>query len=133
MTHNYHVMPDGTPIPGEGLPCKCIGQHGETLLADVYMCMPLSKEGILRFFTSQGWVLDAEPIREPEYVPLTLDDYNDEPVRVSGFTEVFWPLSASERGIVLDEDAGPESWARLAKAYEYRKDGVWQPMRKVKQ
>jgi len=131
--HNYHQMPDGTPIPGEGLPCKCIGQHGETLLAEVYMCMPLSKEGILRFFTSQGWVLDAEPIRGQEHVPLTVDDYDGQAVRIKWEPRIYWPYEATYMGLFLVDNPSVQTWSVLACSYEWKKDGKWQPMRKAKQ
>jgi len=130
--HNYHIMPDGTPIPGEGLPCKCIGQHGEKMRADVYVCMPFSKEGIMRFFTSQGWVLDAEPIREPEHIPLTMDDYDGQAVRIKGEPRIYWPYEATRMGIFLFDNPSVQTWSMLSCYYEWKKDGVWQPMRKVK-
>jgi hypothetical protein len=108
-----------------------VGVHGGSKIKTTLLAVDI--EDSYQFITLNGRFAEVELIREPEYVPLTVDDYNGEGVRVAGFTEVFWPLSASERGIVLNEDDGVESWERLARVYEYKKDDVWQPMRKVKQ
>jgi hypothetical protein len=144
-------MPDGTPIPPEGLKCWVWDDD----VADRVQSLVVAHRPIASFnySTPDTAYLHAEPIREPECValtmddyslrafklsqnqsvPLTMDDYHGEPVRLAGITEVFWPLSASDRGIVLNEDAGAVRWSRLADVYEYKKDGKWQPMRKVKQ
>ena len=127
MTHNYHMMPDGTPIPPEGLKCWVWDSPSDDKAQRTVVAV-----------THHGFCVDspdapwrcAEPVKEPTYVPLTMDDYHGEPIRFNN----------SRCGVALDWDSqgvrfGSRHralWEDLAETAEYYKDGEWQPMRKVK-
>ena len=137
-THNYHMMPDDTPIPPEGMKCM-VWNRGmtENEVVTIIARIPATSNSEYRFVDSdlRCW-MNAEVIRAPEYVPLTVDDYSGEIIRREDGKGGIWrPIYWDTDAVVIDKGIYPSSiigWKHLHEAFQYKKDGVWHPMRKAK-
>ena len=128
--HNYHQMPDGTVIPPEGVPCVSWVRIGEIKTRTTLVAY--NKNDVDPYVTLAGYFTDVELVRKPEYVPLTGDDYSGELLRHTENTRrTLCPACWDNYGILsLWDNRTLIPWEYLAEHYEYKKDGVWQPMRK---
>lgn len=96
------VMPDGTPIPDEGLLCKVWDSDGGTFGEYFVIAYVPDAKFPFKCIGYMGDIIvvqGAEPIKEPKLVkkPFTIDDYHGESIRVGGV--IYNPESSGSRGV----------------------------------